>query len=388
MRATFTASLLFFCVTLTSGEEFYVLQGIDKTQPDRIITAPGVDGFSIRVSWNKLHQEGFGWLDDQIARGDEFNTKIQLRVMAGAHAPASLPGVSYFEYLSTDENGVTELRRAPVPWDAAMQLHWQTLALELGGRYGNNQRITIVHVPSFANSSELHMPDEVTLLPGYSSQVLAASWSAMAEPLAAVFPEAIISLNYATPSQSQIEESDSNWLLSELATISVGRAGYQANDLSADVSLDRNKYQTLLAQRELGRSIGFQMVSSSDAQRFGGDFLEAVAIGFEAGAEWLEIYAADVDRIPRPGDFNLDGSVNAADYIMWRRTLGQTGAGLVADGNGNGSIDPVDYDVWRTHFGQTTGGSAFTSGTVPEPSTLVMLILAAAGWRIQRRRAA
>jgi hypothetical protein len=71
-----------------------------------------------------------------------------------------------------------------------------------------------------------------------------------------------------------------------------------------------------------------------------------------------------------PGDFNRDGIVDTADYIIWRRMLNQTvisGAG--ADANGNGIIDQSDYDLWRTHFGNTSGTGAFDNrSAVPEPS--------------------
>jgi hypothetical protein len=53
-----------------------------------------------------------------------------------------------------------------------------------------------------------------------------------------------------------------------------------------------------------------------------------------------------------PGDYNQNGVVDAADYVAWRNTLGQSGSGLGADGNGNGRIDAGDYAVWRAHFGQ------------------------------------
>ena len=33
------------------------------------------------------------------------------------------------------------------------------------------------------------------------------------------------------------------------------------------------------------------------------------------------------------GDYNLDGIVDAADYVVWRKTLGQSGTDLAADGN-------------------------------------------------------
>jgi hypothetical protein len=78
-----------------------------------------------------------------------------------------------------------------------------------------------------------------------------------------------------------------------------------------------------------------------------------------------------------PGDFNHDGAVNAADYVLWRKGLGTP-------------YTQFDYNVWRSHFGQTTGsGSGATaSAAVPEPSTLVLLIFAAARWCLRRRRAA
>jgi hypothetical protein len=56
-----------------------------------------------------------------------------------------------------------------------------------------------------------------------------------------------------------------------------------------------------------------------------------------------------------PGDYNLDGRVDAADYSVWRDALGATG--LVpyngADGDGDGTIDQDDYAVWKANFGRT-----------------------------------
>ncbi|HEX2474973.1 MAG TPA: dockerin type I domain-containing protein, partial [Lacipirellulaceae bacterium] len=222
------------------------------------------------------------------------------------------------------------------------------------------------------------------------SRELAESWIAMAGPLAAAFPSAIVSLNYATPTQAQITVADGDWLLEELADLLNGRAGYQANDLAADVDLERNKYQTLIEQQELGRHIGFQMVSSSGTVRFGGEFLEAVSIASQAGAQWLEMYAADIEHIPPTGDYNFDGAVDAADYVVWRKSLGQTGPGLAADGNGDHSVNGGDFGVWRKHFGEISPGASITSAVVPEPST-AMLIFAAmaisAGRRAAYRRA-
>ena len=77
-----------------------------------------------------------------------------------------------------------------------------------------------------------------------------------------------------------------------------------------------------------------------------------------------------------PGDYNHNGIVDAADYTVWRDTLGENGASLAADGNHNNQIDAGDYDVWRAHFGQTagSGSGASANASVPEPASLVMLL--------------
>jgi hypothetical protein len=83
------------------------------------------------------------------------------------------------------------------------------------------------------------------------------------------------------------------------------------------------------------------------------------------------------------GDYNEDGTVDAADYTVWRDTLGQTGAGLAADGNGNGNVDAADYSVWKNHFGDVSpgigagSGSLAGAGSVPEPAAIAIVSLAA-----------
>jgi hypothetical protein len=80
-----------------------------------------------------------------------------------------------------------------------------------------------------------------------------------------------------------------------------------------------------------------------------------------------------------PGDFNHDNTVDAADYVEWRKNPG-------------GIYTPADYNTWRTHFGQTfsftgagSSASASANATVPEPATLAMLITAMLAQRSRRR---
>jgi T5SS/PEP-CTERM-associated repeat protein len=102
--------------------------------------------------------------------------------------------------------------------------------------------------------------------------------------------------------------------------------------------------------------------------------------------------ALNVVQAP-PGDYNIDGVVDAADYIVWRKTQGQTGAGLAADGNNDGVVDAADYSFWRSNFGSLVGdGSASgpvataLTASVPEPSTLMLLNLAALASALGVRR--
>src|SRR5262249_14325872 len=87
---------------------------------------------------------------------------------------------------------------------------------------------------------------------------------------------------------------------------------------------------------------------------------------------------------PLPGDFNHNGAVDAADYAVWRDTLGQSGAGLAADGNANGIVDSGDYDLWRSHFGQTLGSGSVSSTSspviaAPEPPTAALIVAGVIG---------
>jgi hypothetical protein len=65
-----------------------------------------------------------------------------------------------------------------------------------------------------------------------------------------------------------------------------------------------------------------------------------------------------------PGDYNLDGVVDAADNVLWRKTLANIVAPYSgADGNGNGVIDQDDLAVWRSNFGRSLAPAASSAAS-------------------------
>jgi hypothetical protein len=58
------------------------------------------------------------------------------------------------------------------------------------------------------------------------------------------------------------------------------------------------------------------------------------------------------------GDFNRDAFVDAADYVMWRKTMDMNVEVFSgADANGNALVDDGDLSYWTPNFGETSGGA-------------------------------
>jgi Right handed beta helix region len=90
---------------------------------------------------------------------------------------------------------------------------------------------------------------------------------------------------------------------------------------------------------------------------------------------------------PLPGDYNQNGIVDTADYIVWRKNVNTVH--VLANDMFGGLIGQAQYDQWRTHFGQTAGSGvgANANAAVPEPTTLVLVLLGTQALLSRRRRA-
>jgi hypothetical protein len=84
-----------------------------------------------------------------------------------------------------------------------------------------------------------------------------------------------------------------------------------------------------------------------------------------------------------PGDYNQNGTVDAADYVQWRN-------GGPLQNDPTPGVQPEDYTVWRANFGRTAGSGAAVATTgvtsVPEPAAFVLALLAIAASLLRTHR--
>jgi T5SS/PEP-CTERM-associated repeat protein len=103
-------------------------------------------------------------------------------------------------------------------------------------------------------------------------------------------------------------------------------------------------------------SLSGQFASVLGADLGGGLVFDVIVDALARNVTLEVIQSATLD-----GDYNNDGRVDAADYVVWRKTDGT----------------PAGYNAWRTNFGNTLGsGSAVAANEiVPEPASVVLALL-------------
>lgn len=107
------------------------------------------------------------------------------------------------------------------------------------------------------------------------------------------------------------------------------------------------------------------------------------------GMQWdLDVNASNVMvSVVATGDYNGNGVVDAADYVVWRKSQNQTGPGLAADSNGDSVVNVADYNFWRSRVGNVVGSGLGSGSAIPEPSCAALLLAAGCVAARARRRA-
>lgn len=97
-----------------------------------------------------------------------------------------------------------------------------------------------------------------------------------------------------------------------------------------------------------------------------------VGYGYET-EPGVQILAGDAGPAPPNADYNDDGKIDGADFLLWQRQFGTSVTAFSgADGNGNGVVDAPDLAFWKTGFGSATPTGQIAAAAVPEPGSLLL----------------
>ena len=106
-------------------------------------------------------------------------------------------------------------------------------------------------------------------------------------------------------------------------------------------------------------------------------------IGFDIDFDYMSGNQIAIFLTDIPGDFNDDDVVDAADYTIWRDTVGST-TDFRADADLNGVIDDVDYGIWADNYGISIVDAASSASAVPEPSAAMICLVGLAAFLRKR----
>jgi autotransporter-associated beta strand protein len=107
-------------------------------------------------------------------------------------------------------------------------------------------------------------------------------------------------------------------------------------------------------------------------------------INYHGGADGHDVVLAPNVPVLENADFNDDGNVDGADFLIWQRGLGAGGLSQ-GDANGDNQVNGADLAIWKAQFG-TTGLSTGAAGAVPEPASLWLVGAAIGALGVRRSR--
>ncbi len=101
------------------------------------------------------------------------------------------------------------------------------------------------------------------------------------------------------------------------------------------------------------------------------------ALSLPSGIEWntSQLLTSGVIFVAS-GDFDQDGDVDGADFLIWQRGFGTTGGATLTEGdaNGDGNVNGLDLSIWQNTYSLSLGSlSAVVS--VPEPSSMLLVVM-------------
>jgi hypothetical protein len=151
-----------------------------------------------------------------------------------------------------------------------------------------------------------------------------------------------------------------------------------AIDAAGDLFISRSAAYISVIPNAVANAL--TLTSNSDTKWYQSDVFGSTTNG-------LDIGLAAVTPPGVQGDYNGNGVVDAADYVVWRSSVGQSTL-LNRSASITGTVGAADYNFWRSKFGNTSGsGTSLGGSAVPEPTSALLLLLGLAAFGGRRRAA-
>ncbi len=407
------------------------INNVNTPQDERlsgIRTYDFVSGFTMRVFWSDLEtsqgQYNFSVIDSAIQTLAATGRGLNLEIFTGEEPAYVLSGASA-TYI--DHRGGTN----PVPWDtfaqqrhaalfAALASHTVTVA---GNPHPLNQDSTLRSIdtaPAGLNFGVRDLNSGIRNHPDYTQQKYIGAVVSGVHEAAIQFPNDTNSLAFFGFSDGTPGTPVDEQIIQQLAPLYNGpgqiKLDFFVENLSDDgpvpLPSGAGTGNNLVDWVNAGGDTMIQALDSwlqhspdREPQLDSHNPATGIQLAFNHySTRFFELYIADLDGATNgvldaagrplindlrfwntrltaadlPGDYNFNGTVDAADYVVWRKNVGS------ADSLPNDDTDGVhsdDYTRWRLNFGKTTATGSALSATrplaVPEPATVLTLSMGA-----------
>lgn len=122
---------------------------------------------------------------------------------------------------------------------------------------------------------------------------------------------------------------------------------------------------------------------SGAAYRNGGQFFATGSTSLASNAHGIRLASLALPGLD--GDYNGDGTVDAADFAVWRDNLDALDeSALNGNGDGQNGVDMGDYTLWVNNFGTSSGANV--AAAVPEPGGQALALLGLVALAATKRR--
>ena len=138
-------------------------------------------------------------------------------------------------------------------------------------------------------------------------------------------------------------------IVQDLSTLAPGDGLFATSTIEVSIGIDHD---------QLGEQLAIRLVNLNQQD------IDDPEISLEVDFDNVRLDATPFT----PGDYNGNGTLDAADYTVWRDTLTAAGSDLLNDPT-PGTVDESDFQYWRDNFGATLGSGAVSVTAVPEPTS-------------------